>query len=97
MSTFEDRAKLSRPRLPDAVPVQPDSSTEVAAPVYTNRYEIKYLVAPERLPEIDASLGEFLRRDVNGVHDGGYYVHSIYFDSPDYRFTGRRPRASWSA
>ena len=86
MSTFEDRIKLSRPRLPDAAPEQPDSSAEVAAPAFTNRYEIKYLVAPERLPEIDASLGEFLRRDVNGVHDGGYYVHSIYFDSPDYRF-----------
>jgi hypothetical protein len=86
MSTFEDRIKLSRPRLPDAAPEQPDSSAEDAAPAFTNRYEVKYLVAPERLPEIHASLGKFLRRDVNGVHDGGYYVHSIYFDSPDYRF-----------
>ena len=52
MSTFEDRIKLSRPRLPDAAPEQPDSSAEVAAPAFTNRYEVKYLVAPERLPEI---------------------------------------------
>lgn len=86
MSTFENRANLSHPQLPDAVPEQSDSSAEVAALVYTNRYEIKYLVAPERLPEIDAVLGEALRRDVNGVHEGGYYVHSIYFDSPDYRY-----------
>ncbi len=57
MSTFENRANLSRPRLPDAVPEQSDSSAEVAAPVYTNRYEIKYLVAPESLPEIDSVLG----------------------------------------
>ena len=53
---------------------------------YTNRYEIKYLVPAHRMPAIRKSLEEFLTRDRNGFHDGGYYCHSIYFDSPDHYF-----------
>ena len=53
---------------------------------FTNRYEIKYLLDTRDLPEIQHALKGFLEPDVNGVHSGGYYNHSIYFDSPDYRF-----------
>lgn len=53
---------------------------------FTNRYEIKYLVDARRLPDIEPALHEFLRLDVNGVHSGGYYTHSIYFDSPQFDF-----------
>ena len=53
---------------------------------FTNRYEIKYLLAARELPAIEQALSGFLKADVNGVHSGGYYNHSIYFDSPDYRY-----------
>jgi hypothetical protein len=54
--------------------------------IFTNRFEIKYLTDARLLPDIKAALREFLRLDVNGVHSGGYYTRSIYFDSPDFRF-----------
>ncbi len=53
---------------------------------YTNRYEIKYLVQTQQVPEIHEALDPFLELDRNGFHDGGYYCQSIYFDSPDRRF-----------
>ena len=53
---------------------------------FTNRFEIKYLLDTRDLPEIQQGLRGFLEPDVNGVHSGGYYNHSIYFDSPDYRY-----------
>lgn len=53
---------------------------------FTNRYEIKYLVEARRQAEIEEGLRGFLEADVNCVHAGGYYNHSIYFDSPDYRY-----------
>ncbi|MHA1599227.1 MAG: polyphosphate polymerase domain-containing protein [Alphaproteobacteria bacterium] len=53
---------------------------------YGNRFEIKYVVDTRRLPEIEAGLSDFLEPDPNGNGGQGYYVHSIYFDSPDYRF-----------
>ncbi|MEE8297247.1 MAG: polyphosphate polymerase domain-containing protein [Hyphomicrobium sp.] len=53
---------------------------------FTNRYEIKYLLEARELPAIEQALSGFLKPDVNGVHSGGYYNHSIYFDSPDYRY-----------
>lgn len=53
---------------------------------FTNRYEIKYLVEAHRQAEIEEALSGFLEADANCVHAGGYYNHSIYFDSPDYRY-----------
>ena len=52
---------------------------------YGNRYEIKYLVEARRAAEVEAKLGAYLTHDGNGA-GVGYYNHSIYFDSPDYRF-----------
>jgi hypothetical protein len=85
MSTFEDRIKLSRPPLPDPALEQPGSSAEVAAPAYTNRYEIKYLVASDRLPEIDASLdgpptGVFL--ELKGRYDRIVHKRRVSTDVP---------------
>lgn len=53
---------------------------------FTNRYEIKYLLEARELPAIEKALSGFLEPDVNCVHTGGYYNHSIYFDSPEYRY-----------
>lgn len=53
---------------------------------FTNRYEIKYVLNNRDLPAIEQGLKGFLRPDVNCVHSGGYYNHSIYFDSPDFRY-----------
>ena len=71
---------------PVAAPEPPGTLSDTNARTFTNRYEIKYLVDGARLPEIQNSLRDFLRLDANGVHSGGYYVHSIYFDSQDLRF-----------
>lgn len=82
--------------MPEALPVQTSrpmthlSPRATAGPslpqAYTNRYEIKYLVSARQLPEIRAVLGELLVPDSNNGKAGGYYNHSIYFDSPDYRY-----------
>ena len=55
-------------------------------PYLSHRYEIKYLVSAERLPAIEASLRGMLTLDPNAQSGNGYFPHSIYFDSPDYRF-----------
>jgi len=52
---------------------------------YNNRFEIKYVVETQRLPEIEAGLSDFLEPDPNSAGGQGYFVHSIYFDSPDHR------------
>ena len=86
MSTYEKRASLAalQTREPPLESVRPVAPVEARA--FTNRYEIKYLLDPGRLEEVKAALQDYLRLDANGSHDGGYYVHSIYFDSPDMRF-----------
>jgi len=53
---------------------------------YTNRYEIKYLIPATQLPLVHRALGEILEPDANNGSRGGYYNHSIYFDSPEYRY-----------
>ena len=53
---------------------------------FTNRYEIKYLVEARRIDEIKAKLAGFFEPDPNAVDGAGYYVYSIYFDSPLHRF-----------
>lgn len=90
MSTYEKRADLGAAR-PDATAVTAaaaavESAPAQAARAFTNRYEIKYLLSADRLAEVKAALRGYLLLDENGAEDGGYYVHSIYFDSPDMRF-----------
>ncbi len=86
MSTYENRASLAaaQPHEPALASVRPLAPVEARA--FTNRYEIKYLLGASQLTDVQASLKGFLRLDANGSLDGGYYVHSIYFDSPDMRF-----------
>lgn len=57
-----------------------------AKPTTTNRYEIKYLVETKRIPEIRREIDGFFGQDVNANDQGSYINHSIYFDSPNYRF-----------
>ncbi len=86
MSRLDDRAGVARVPVPLLPPELSGSISAGNERTYTNRFEIKYLVEARRLPEIHAALRDFLTLDANGVHAGGYYTHSIYFDSPDFRF-----------
>lgn len=58
----------------------------MSEPIFSNRYEIKYLVETRRLPEIQEALSDFFEPDVHAHGDGGYYNYSIYFDSPHYEY-----------
>jgi len=65
----------------------PSSTAEPPLPQsYTNRYEIKYLVQANQMQQVRRVLGELLVADANNGTQGGYYNHSIYFDSPDYQY-----------
>ena len=95
MSTFEDilptaqaRSQLElRPAPTKAKPARPERATpERPLRAFTNRYEIKYLVKLRQLDQVLATLDGLLSPDRNGGLDGGYYVHSIYYDSPDLNY-----------
>ena len=64
----------------------PTPSKPLLPQAYTNRYEIKYLVPARKMPQVRGVLGELLVPDTNNGSHRGYYNHSIYFDSPDYRY-----------
>lgn len=67
--------------------VAPPAPAEPLLPqAYTNRYEIKYLVPATQMHQVRSVLGELLVPDANNGSQNGYYNHSIYFDSPDYRY-----------
>lgn len=53
---------------------------------YTNRYEIKYLVAARDIAKVRRAFDGLLEADANNGANGGYFNHSIYFDSPHYRY-----------
>lgn len=50
-----------------------------------NRYEIKYLLPSDRVPELRAELTRRMDADSHGA-DGGYGVWSTYYDTRDLRF-----------
>lgn len=50
--------------------------------VFTNRFEIKYLLNQRDYGRLKSKLDGALLEDVNG----SYYIQSIYFDSSDYSF-----------
>ncbi len=72
-------------RYPSADPVRPPAQG-LALPATTNRYEIKYLIETKRIPEVRRAIDGFFGQDSNAGADGSYINHSIYFDSPNYRF-----------
>ena len=53
---------------------------------YTNRYEIKYLIAARDVARVRGALAGLLEPDANNGKSGGYINHSIYFDTPNYRY-----------
>ena len=86
MSTYEKRASLAA-RRPGALidaGVQPSEAAPLRA--FSNRYEVKYLLGAHQLADVQSALRDFLVSDANGCGERGYYVHSIYFDSPNLDF-----------
>lgn len=54
-------------------------------PNYTatlNRYEIKYLVATRRVPQLLAELADYTTADPHDEGDRGYGIFSVYWDTP---------------
>jgi len=49
-----------------------------------NRFELKYLVPQRRVGEIVRSLEPFVMPDANWEDEGGYPIHSIYWDSDEW-------------
>lgn len=51
-----------------------------------NRFEVKYLVATARVPELLAELRDFTQPDPHSVDENGYRVLSAYWDTPGLAF-----------
>lgn len=54
--------------------------------VFTNRYEIKYIVPARSIPEIKNALLGLIVPDFYNTNGKGYYNYSIYFDTLHYKF-----------
>ena len=54
--------------------------------VFTNRYEVKYIVPTRSLAYIRNSLMGLIVPDSFNIGEKGYYNYSIYFDTLSYRF-----------
>ncbi len=50
-----------------------------------NRFELKYLTTLRQAEAFKHALGAYLKPDEHGNDAGGYYLTSLYYDSPDYR------------
>lgn len=71
---------------------------------FTNRYEIKYKVPLAGFQELESRLADIFEPDRSADDGCGYFVNSIYFDSPELRFlnekregdlTRIKPRLRW--
>ena len=51
-----------------------------------NRYEVKYLVATERVPALIAEWSSYTRPDPHSEGEWGYPIYSVYWDTDDFRF-----------
>ena len=51
-----------------------------------NRFELKYVVAAQRLPEIQEDLRRNMQTDAHGTAEGSYNISSLYYDTPDLAF-----------
>ena len=48
--------------------------------MYTDRYELKYLIQTKNIGAILDSFGRVLVSDKNNYNDEGYFNHSIYLN-----------------
>ncbi len=67
------------PRLQNVAPLTRGSHQTM------NRYEVKYLVATRRVPELLRDFAPYTRQDPHSS-EWGYPIHSVYWDSADLRF-----------
>lgn len=51
-----------------------------------NRFELKYLVSLQEAEAFRRALGAYLTPDDHGNSGGSYWLSSLYYDGPDYRF-----------
>lgn len=51
-----------------------------------SRYEFKYLLNSEEVPEVRRFLLQYCTPDVNANGNEWYGIHSLYLDTPDYAF-----------
>ena len=58
----------------------------VSSIMYTDRFELKYLIQTKNLGAILDSFGRVLMSDRNNYDNEGYFNHSIYFDTHKLRF-----------
>jgi len=49
-----------------------------------NRFELKYLVPQRQVGELARSLEPYMRPDANWENEGGYPIHSVYWDSDEW-------------
>lgn len=66
-------------------PVQTDPVRPSEAEVM-NRFEVKYLVATRAVPAMLAEFAEYTVADPHDQDGEGYRIHSIYWDTTDFRF-----------
>ena len=50
-----------------------------------NRFEVKYLVATSRVPEMLEAFAAYTKPDPHTVDAFGYPIHSVYWDTADFR------------
>src|SRR5688572_17905093 len=51
-----------------------------------SRYEFKYLLESDEVPQLRRFLLRYCRPDVNAQGDEWYGIHSLYLDTPDFAF-----------
>lgn len=66
-------------------PARSDAARSSEAEVM-NRFEVKYLVATTAVPALLAEFADYTVPDPHDLDGTGYRVHSVYWDSVDFRF-----------
>ena len=68
---------MTSPHAGSAAPVRPGETL--------NRFEVKYFLATKQVPDLLAEMAEYIKPDPHMQDDWGYPIHSIYWDSADFR------------
>ncbi|HEX4932061.1 MAG TPA: VTC domain-containing protein, partial [Gemmatimonadaceae bacterium] len=71
--------------MPSTAPGAPEAQGgKGTGPHHTmNRFEVKYLVPTQRVPEIMAEFAPYTRPDPHSP-EWGYSISSVYWDTPDF-------------